>query len=48
MREFVKAALASHAAVEAGAEVYRAEDGHAWMERLAKGAKPPRPAPWCK
>ncbi len=46
MREFVKAALASDAALEAGAAVYRAEDVHAWMERLAKGEKPPRPAPW--
>lgn len=48
MRDFVKAALASDAAVEAGAAVYRAEDVHAWMERLAKGEKPPRPAPWRK
>ena len=46
MSEFVKAALASHAAVEAGAEVYREEDVHAWRERLAKGENPPRPAPW--
>lgn len=46
MRDFVKVALASDAAVEAGAAVYRAEDVHAWMERLAKGGKPPRPAPW--
>ena len=46
MREFVKAALASDAAVEGGAAVYRSEDVHAWMERLAKGEKPPRPAPW--
>lgn len=48
VREFVKAALAADAAVEAGAAVYRAEDVHAWMERLAKGEKPPRPAPWRK
>jgi predicted transcriptional regulator len=46
VREFVKAALASDAAAEAGAAVYRAEDVDAWMERLAKGEKPPRPAPW--
>ncbi len=46
VRDFVKAALASDAAAEAGAAVYRAEDVHAWMERLAKGEKPPRPAPW--
>jgi hypothetical protein len=46
VREFVREALASDAAVEAGAEVYRAEDVHAWLERLAKGEKPARPRPW--
>ena len=46
MRKFVREAMASDAAVEAGGAVYRAEDVHAWMERLAKGEKPPRPAPW--
>lgn len=46
VRDFVRAALASDAAVEAGGAVYRAEDVHTWMERLAKGEKPPRPAPW--
>lgn len=48
MRDFVRAAMASDAAVEAGGSVYRAEDVHAWMERLAKGEKPPRPTPWRK
>jgi predicted transcriptional regulator len=48
VRDFVKAALASDAAVEAGGSVYRAEDIHAWMERLARGEKAPRPAPWRK
>lgn len=48
MRDFVREAMASDAAVEAGGAVYRAEDVHAWMERLAKGEKPPRPAPWRK
>lgn len=46
MREFVREALAAKADIEAGGAVYRAEDVHAWMERLAKGEKPPRPAPW--
>ena len=46
MRDFVREALASKADVEAGGAVYRAEDVHAWMERLAKGEKPPRPSPW--
>jgi len=48
MREFARAALASDAAAEAGGAVYRAEDVHEWMERLAKGGKPPRPLPWRK
>ncbi|MEK6246128.1 MAG: ribbon-helix-helix protein, CopG family [Pseudomonadota bacterium] len=46
VRDFVREAMASAAAVEAGGAVYRAEDVHAWMERLAKGERPPRPAPW--
>ena len=46
MRDFVREALASKADVEAGGAVYRAEDVHAWIERLAKGEKPPRPLPW--
>jgi predicted transcriptional regulator len=46
VRDFVREALAADAAVEAGAAVYRAEDVHAWLERLAKGAKPARPRPW--
>ena len=45
VREFVREALAADAAVEAGAAVYRAEDVHAWIERLAKGRKSPRPRP---
>ena len=46
MRDFVREAMAADAAIEAGGDVYRAEDVHAWMERLAKGEKPPRPKPW--
>ena len=46
VREFVREALAADAAGEAGAAVYRAEDVHAWLERLAKGGKPARPRPW--
>lgn len=48
MRDFVREALASDAAIESGAAVYRAEEVHAWLGRLAKGEKPPRPAPWRK
>ena len=42
VREVVREALAADAAVEAGAAVYRAEDVHAWLERLAKGGKSAR------
>jgi predicted transcriptional regulator len=46
MKAFVSEALASKADIEAGGAVYRADDVHAWMERLAKGEKTRRPAPW--
>jgi len=46
MKAFVQDALAAKADIESGGAVYRADDVHAWMERLAKGGKPPRPAPW--
>ena len=45
MREFVREALVSDAAVEEGAAVYRAEDVHPWLERLAKNRKASRPKP---
>jgi len=48
MKAFVRDALAAKADIESGGSVYRPEDVHAWMERLAKGEKPPRPAPWRK
>ncbi len=48
MRTFVREALAADAAVEAGAAVYRAEDVHAWLDRLAKKGKTARPQPWRK
>ena len=46
VREFVREALAADAAIDAGAAVYRAEDVHAWLERLAGGGKRARPRPW--
>lgn len=48
MREFVQEALAADVAVEEGAAVYRAEDVHAWLERLARNPKAARPKPWHK
>ncbi len=48
MQAFLREALASEAAIEAGASVYRAEDVHAWLERLARNPKAARPKPWRK
>lgn len=45
MRNLVKEALAADADIERTGEVYRAEDVHAWVDRLAKGTAP-RPKPW--
>jgi predicted transcriptional regulator len=47
-REFVREALAADAAIEAGAAIYRAEDVHAWLERLATNHKAARPRSWRK
>jgi predicted transcriptional regulator len=46
VQSFVREALAADADIERTGEVYRAEDVHAWIERLAKGRKTPRPKPW--
>jgi predicted transcriptional regulator len=46
MRAFVQEALAADGDVEHTGEVYRAVDVHAWIERLARGKKTPRPKPW--
>ena len=48
MREFVREAMAADAGVEEGAAVYRAEDVHAWLDRLARNPKTARPKPWRK
>lgn len=46
MAAFVQEALESDRDIDEGAAVYRAEDVHAWLERLATGEKPARPKPW--
>jgi predicted transcriptional regulator len=46
LQNFVKEALAADADIERTGEVYRAEDVHAWIERLARGSKAGRPKPW--
>jgi predicted transcriptional regulator len=43
MRKIVRDALAADAAIETGAVVYRAEDVHAWLSRLATNSKAARP-----
>ena len=48
MRTFVREALAADAAIDDGAQVYRAEDVHGWLERLAGNRKAARPQPWRK
>jgi predicted transcriptional regulator len=46
MQKFVREAMESDADVESGGGVYRAEDVHAWMERLAKDRSAARPKKW--
>jgi predicted transcriptional regulator len=46
MQSFVKEALAADADVERTGEVYKADDVHAWLQRVAKGQKTTRPKPW--
>lgn len=46
IRSLVKEAIAADADIEKTGEVYRAEDVHAWMRRLAMGESTPRPRPW--
>lgn len=48
LRSLVKEALAADDAIEKTGEVYRAEDVHAWMTRLARGESVARPKPWRK
>ena len=48
MRNLVKEAQGAAEEIDRTGEVYRAEDVHAWMDRLAQGAGSPRPKPWRK
>ena len=45
MQCLVKEALAADADIGRTGEVYRSQDVHAWIDRLAKGSAP-RPKPW--
>jgi predicted transcriptional regulator len=46
MRSLVKEAMAADDEIERTSEVYRADDVHAWVERLAHGQAVARPKPW--
>jgi len=43
LQALVREAIATEKRIEESGEVYRAEDVHAWMQRLAKGERPARP-----
>jgi len=47
-RKFVKDALAADKAIDAGADVYAANDVHGWLQRLARDSHAERPKPWLK
>lgn len=46
MQAFVADALAADVDIERTGTAYRAEDVHAWAERLARGGRARRPRPW--
>jgi predicted transcriptional regulator len=46
LQKLVKEAHAADADIERASEVYRAEDVHAWLARLATDASAPRPKAW--
>jgi predicted transcriptional regulator len=46
MRSLVEEAIEADAEIERTGAVYRADDVHAWMERLARGTAADRPKPW--
>ena len=46
VRDFVREAVAADKSIENSADIYLSNDVHAWMERLARNPKAPRPKPW--
>jgi predicted transcriptional regulator len=48
IRTLVKDAIAADGEIDDTGEVYRAEDVHAWMQRLASDGRAARPKPWQK
>jgi len=48
MRSLVKEAVAADAEIERTGETWKADDVHAWAQRIAQGVASPRPRPWRK
>lgn len=48
IRKLVKEAHAADTEIDKTGEVYRAQDVHAWMHRLALDGSAPRPKAWQK
>ena len=46
MRSLVTAAIDADAQIDRTNEVYRADDVHAWVARIARGTATDRPKPW--
>ncbi len=46
MRSLLEAAIEADEEIERTGEVYRADEVHAWVERLASGPASDRPKPW--
>jgi predicted DNA-binding protein len=46
LRELIKEARDADDEIERIGEVYRADDVHAWLERLTRGDSAARPKPW--
>ena len=46
MRDLIREAIEADAEIERTGEVYRAEDVHAWMQRLARDPAATPPKPW--
>ena len=46
MRDLVREAMEADAEIEATGELYRAEDVHAWMQRLSVDQAAKLPKPW--
>lgn len=44
--EFVQEAMRSDKDIEEGGNIYRADDVHAWLKRMAQGVATERPKPW--